>query len=149
MRTKATEQPRKYQRGIPRVITSMKGVKSLTRQDHAEQVNINHIYARTQRGELIMGSGREPQYGDFSNVLTYDQSLNQINQAKMEFMELPASVRKEYDNDPQKWYDSTLQEASDRLEADKKAVELAKQEQAENEAVEAAETLLRKKGKLD
>ena len=119
--------------------------ESMTRQDQADEVNINHIYDKTQRGEIVLASGVMPTFGDFSQDITYDVALDKIIEAEDAFRSLPAAERKKYGNDPRNYYESVMsdvekkakakaqaqadKEASEKLEADKsKARELLKDE---------------------
>ena len=45
---------------------------------------------------------RNPMYGDFSNATDYTTVRYALDEANRMFMELPAKVRKRFDNDPQK-----------------------------------------------
>lgn len=74
---------------------------SLTRQECATECNINHIMKKFERNAVIEHiNNRPPMYGDFSQVNTYQEALNKINEAEMLFSELPAEVRKRFSNDP-------------------------------------------------
>jgi uncharacterized membrane protein len=106
--------------------------ESLTRQDQADLVNINKIYAKTQRGEIVLASAYNPEYGDFSNVGTYEEVLNKINAAEEQFFSLPAAERRKYNDDPRFYYDEIVRETVEK--ADKQAAEAAKKAKAEAEA---------------
>ena len=103
---------------------------SLTRQDQAEAADINVIYAKTQRGEIVQAATRRPEFGDFSNVVTYDQALTQILDAEQAFFDLPAHVRREYDDDPKVYYEEVMAElegkAKEEFEKKKAAAEKEK-----------------------
>lgn len=74
-------------------------VRSRTKQSFAEQVNINTIIKKVARTGLVpQRSGAF--YGDFSDGLSYQESLAKINAANDAFMELPADLRTKFDNDP-------------------------------------------------
>ena len=103
--------------------------ESLTRQDHAAACNINAIYAKTQRGEIVLSSSVMPEYGEFNQLDGYDVALEKIMEAEDSFMQLPATVRKLYNNDPKEYYDKMLEQAQGKFDADvaEKEAQLAKQ----------------------
>ncbi len=75
--------------------------KSLTQQQFGNESNINKIMERYQRDGVIDHlNNYNGNYGDFSNVNSYQESLHQIAEAEQMFMQLPSQVRKEFDNDP-------------------------------------------------
>lgn len=143
MRTEINE-VRHYMMALEPLQTVPEG-ESMTRQDQAETANINTIYLKTQRGEIVLASDRMPQFGDFSSELRYDEVLEKIMEAEEAFQSLPAEERKKYGNDPRNYYDSVMDDAekkaaekaeaeankkaSEKLEADKvKARDLLKDE---------------------
>lgn len=90
---------------------------SLTRQEFVKDADLNNIMARYASGLLPPSQGsRPPLFGDFSNIPDYQTSLNQVIDAQERFAELPAKVRKRFDNDPAKLLDF-LQDAANRSEA--------------------------------
>lgn len=116
--------------------------ESLTRQDQAHQVNINTIYAKTQKGELVRMAHNMPEYGDFTNVDTYDKVLEQINQANEAFYNLPAEVRREYHDDPVVYYEKITSEAVAKLDADRAEKKKAKAADAAKKELEKARKLV-------
>lgn len=75
---------------------------SLTQQQFKEDVDINVLLERFKvTGQMPQGV-RLPTYGDFSAVTDFRSAQDAILKAKNAFMELPASVRAKFDNDPQK-----------------------------------------------
>lgn len=105
------ESARTYMDALCPIKTDIIG-DSMTRQDQAEMVNINNIYAKTQRGEIVLGSTTKPTFGDFSDNGTYDVMLETIMAAEDAFMELPASERKKYNHDPAVYYEKTMEDAT-------------------------------------
>lgn len=75
---------------------------SLTRQEFAEECDVNSIMARYERtGALPANHIGEPFYADFTQIPDdLMQSLRMFSEAEKAFMMLPASVRREFDNDP-------------------------------------------------
>jgi len=86
-----------------RVKTSFKDSPSLTIQDQKKSTDINEILNRFQKtGLMDHVQQNEPAFAD---VTGYDFQTNQNTVATIQsmFNELPASVRQEFDHDPQKY----------------------------------------------
>lgn len=145
---KGTLNPRSYANGLDRMQTVIVG-ESLTRQDQADLVNINKIYAKTQRGEIVLASDVMPEFGDFSNIDSYDVMLEKINEAEEAFMLLPSSEREKYDHDPAKYYQGKFEEATQELS--KQAAKDKEKEEKEKHAkkVQQAKDLLSKEPNSD
>lgn len=75
---------------------------SMTKQSFAEETDINSIVARFQKGHDISASVRErvAEFGDFSNVPSYQDAMDFIARATGMFMSLDATVRERFVNDP-------------------------------------------------
>lgn len=79
---------------------------SLTRQEFAEECDINEIMARYQVTDMsaLNAPVGPPTYVDFVNMPNNLQdAMEQVFTAEREFMRLPANVRREFDNDPVKF----------------------------------------------
>lgn len=76
--------------------------KSLTVQSMSEDADINVLMHRFGVTGKMPESVRLPEYGDYSEVTDYRSALDAIREAERDFMRLPAKVRAEFDNDPQK-----------------------------------------------
>lgn len=105
----------KRENGSLRVQTVIEG-ESMTEQHHREMVDINKICQRARRGVMPAYAPVPPNYGDFSSGMDYQELINRTLDAKADFMQLPAYVRKRFDNDPGKLIDfmadgENLQEA--------------------------------------
>jgi phage internal scaffolding protein len=74
--------------------------ETMTQQHFKDECDINNIIERfTKTGTLPqIISGFE--YADVSDVPSYQEALDFLNDAQERFMELPAKIRKEFDNDP-------------------------------------------------
>jgi len=86
-----------------RVKTSFKNSPSLTIQDQKKSTDINEILNRFQKtGLMDHVQQNEPAFAD---VTGYDFQTNQNTVATIQsmFNELPASVRQQFDHDPQKY----------------------------------------------
>lgn len=79
---------------------------SMTKQCFKEETNINNIMSRYEKTGLIEHiNNKQPRYGDFSGDTTYQESLNLVIKAHDLFDGLPAKLRKQFDNDPQKFFE--------------------------------------------
>jgi len=84
-----------------RLPVSFEGVHSLTKQASAGECDINMIMARYQKSAVIEHfNHHQGQYGDFAGVQDYQSCLDQVHAANDMFAELPAAVRKKFENDP-------------------------------------------------
>ncbi|AXL14689.1 internal scaffolding protein [Microviridae sp.] len=79
---------------------------SKAKQAFKDECNINNIMNKYQETGLIdhMNSFKAQQ-GDFSEVLDYQSVMNQVIDARESFLDLPSTIRKEFDNDPTKFLD--------------------------------------------
>lgn len=85
-------------------VTSDPSGKSRTKQAFREETDINHILRKAEKGLLLEHVNQhQGQYGDFIDALDYHTALNRISEAKTAFMTIPADVRANFDNDPQKF----------------------------------------------
>ncbi|WNK14961.1 MAG: internal scaffolding protein [Microvirus sp.] len=77
---------------------------SLTQQHFAAECDINNIVARyAETGYLsdpLLGSERQPQFGDFSTMGDYLESQSIIAEANQYFDALPSSIRNRFQNNP-------------------------------------------------
>lgn len=73
---------------------------SRTRQDQKEESDINTIVKNFGLSGVMPVTVRPPSYGDFDAVDDYQTALAVVAQAQEAFMQLPADVRKRFDNDP-------------------------------------------------
>lgn len=72
---------------------------SLTRQDDAEDADINVIVGRFLKTGLLPEGVSVPQYGDFLEVSDYKSSLDLVRKAEQAFASYPADIRSKYAND--------------------------------------------------
>jgi phage internal scaffolding protein len=73
-----------------------------THQSFKDECDINGIVKKAQSTGVLPSLIKEnPQYGDFSDPLDYQQSLNVIIRANEQFDALPSHVRARFANDPQ------------------------------------------------
>lgn len=78
---------------------------SLTRQEYADECDINKLMAQYEKTGLLPGNMNlnPPRYLDVSDVPDLPTALNMLNEATSAFMSLPATVRRDFDNDPVKF----------------------------------------------
>ena len=72
---------------------------SLTRQDDADQADINFIVNQFLKTGELPQDVRVPQYGDFSDATDYKTSLDLVRRAEQAFGEFPADVRARFNHD--------------------------------------------------
>lgn len=77
--------------------------ESLTKQAFKDQVNVNRIIAKYQKGQMVTHlNSKEPFYGDVSEIASYQKSLDIVMQAQELFMGMSSQVREKFQNDPAK-----------------------------------------------
>lgn len=79
------------------------GDPSLAQQQFKDEVDINVLLERFKVTGRMPESIQLPSYGDFTQVSDYRSALQAVTQARDSFMELPASVRAEFGNSPQRF----------------------------------------------
>lgn len=89
-----------------------------TVQSEKTNCDINAILDRFMKTGVLSGSRLPPQFGDFSEVVSYQEALNRVAEAREAFMSLSPRVRSEFDNDPQKLMDF-LADEDNRAKAEK------------------------------
>lgn len=73
----------------------------ITKQDGKAAADINNILANFKRtGDISSLTSKEPQYGDFSEAIEYDQALHLVRQTQAAFATWPAELRDAAGNDP-------------------------------------------------
>lgn len=86
-----------------KVTLDQSGQLSKTKQSFKDQVNINKIVEKYNKtGQFPNLIKQNPKYGDFSNPMDYQESLNKVLLANEQFNALSAKVRDRFDNDPVK-----------------------------------------------
>lgn len=84
---------------VRRRVTQPSGGRSLTKQADAGDADINVIVRRARQAGMLPPGRGTPRYGDFTGVQSFQAALDQVMQARAEFMELPARVRQACGND--------------------------------------------------
>ena len=79
---------------------------SMARQEFAEECDINTIMARYEKTGAISHVNRViPVYMDLTQVPDLRGAMDAMREASIAFNLFPAKVRREFDNDPQKFVD--------------------------------------------
>lgn len=93
-----------YTRYNPAVSPSVEfNEPSMTEQHFKDECDINNIVKSYQATGVLPQGNREPLFGDFAEFPTDLQASQQyFDDAAARFMELPATLRREFDNDPVK-----------------------------------------------
>lgn len=93
--------PTKVGNLIRRRVRHGNSLPSKTKQAFKDECDINNIVKKLDQGiplnDLIK---QNPQYGDFSDVPTYQESLNRVIFANEQFAALPSAVRDRFHNEP-------------------------------------------------
>lgn len=75
--------------------------KSLAKQSEKDSSDVNNILKRYEKTGVLPDLIREDgHYGDYSDVLTYQESLAVVSHAQEQFAALDAHVRLRFNNDP-------------------------------------------------
>jgi len=99
---------------------------SRTKQSFAEEADINTLVMRFGLTGKLPENVRVPEYGDFVDVGSYQESLNFVIAAEESFMKMPAHVRSRFHNDPGAFLDFVHNDAN-RAEAEKLGIVVDKQ----------------------
>lgn len=75
---------------------------SFTQQHHKKDCDVNNIIKKYDKTGLITHVNHmKAQFGDFSEVMDYQEAQNVLIGVQEHFMQLPSYVRKQFDNDPE------------------------------------------------
>lgn len=81
-------------------VTPIEG-ESRTKRSFRDASDINNIVAKYRAtGQLPELARRDPKYGDFSSIPSFQEAFDMVTHAQTVFAALPAEVRRECDNDP-------------------------------------------------
>lgn len=92
------------------------GDKGMTKQSMKQECDINFILARFQKTGMI--EHRKQYEGDYSEfgAIDFHTAMNIVAEANSMFESVPSTIRKRFDNDPQKFLDF-VQDEKNRNEA--------------------------------
>lgn len=83
-----------------RVFTPVGG-PSLAKQNHRKECDVNRIMRKFQeQGIADHINARSPRYEDVSGAVDLQEAVQMVQDAQESFDELPAEVRRKFDNDP-------------------------------------------------
>lgn len=85
---------------------------SRTKQEFAEECDINTIIRRFGVTGHLPITTVQPLEGDFTNIDDYQSALNTVMAADENFMRLPSSVREKFNNSSQQFVDFCLNPAN-------------------------------------
>lgn len=73
--------------------------ESLTQQSHAAAADVRNIIKQYDRTGLIANVNKGiAQYGDYSEINEYAESLNMVREANETFAQLPSHIREQFNN---------------------------------------------------
>jgi len=79
---------------------------SRTEQHHKESVSVQNILKQYDKTGIVNHVARaKAEYGDFTEVNEYQESLNRIIHANNAFEALPSGVRKKFNNDAGEFFE--------------------------------------------
>lgn len=91
-------------RANPAIYCDCSDLPSLTRQEFADDCDINTLMAKYEKtGVINHFNNGVPQYLDIVGLPDLQMSHMLLQEASEAFMRLPAVVRREFDNDPMKF----------------------------------------------
>lgn len=99
-------------------------------QNQKEEADINTIVKRFGLTGQLPTNKRTPQYGDFTGINDYQTALNAVIQADLAFSELPAHIRKRFNNNPEEFVEFCVNDEN-REEAEKLGLVPKKEAQTE------------------
>jgi len=105
------------------------------KQSFKEECDINNILKKYEKTGVLPDMIRNnPQYGDFSNVGTYQDAFMVVQKAHEQFNALDARVRDRFQNDPAQFLEFTS-DARNLPEMEKLGMAIPKSPKAVEEAV--------------
>lgn len=76
--------------------------ESRTKQSFKQECDVNNLLKRYNKtGQLPQYIKENPTYGDFSDVTDYQEALNTVSKAMLQFEMLPSHVRARFSNSPE------------------------------------------------
>lgn len=107
-----------------------------TKQSFAEEADINNIMKKYKDHGILPDLIRQdPHYGDFSEVATYQESLNIVILAQEQFNGLSAELRGRFNNDPAKFLEFANDPANAQEMVDRGLATVREQPPQKEEAV--------------
>lgn len=110
-----------------------------TKQSMKDECDINRIVSQFERTGIVTHLAKgQPAYLDISEVADYRTAIEQVRAASDFFMQLPAAVRKEFNNDPAELIDAMADPSEHGRLEELGLLEVAAAEAAEPEAAPVA-----------
>lgn len=120
--------------------------QDMTKQSFKDECDINLIMKKFQRTGIITHYAKHgPQYGDIP-AIEYQEALNTIIAAENAFAELPAAIRKKFNNNPEEFLEF-IQDDSNLDEARKLGLASASPVQTTDQQVTQSEHAAASKGR--
>lgn len=83
-----------------RVVVDCSGDEVLVEQHHKNDCDINNIIRKYDTQGIILHVNKAvAQYGDFTEINEYQESLNTVIKAEEAFTQIPSDIRKKFGND--------------------------------------------------
>lgn len=92
-----------HDRAVSALYATVNQDENITQQADAKDCDINVIMSRYMNTGQLPQLTEEGRYGDFSQVTDFRTALEAVRAAEALFAEVPAKIRKEFDNDPAKF----------------------------------------------
>lgn len=89
--------------GIRRRVQLFCEKESKTQQNFKEDTDVKNILEKYTRTGELPKFYKEPLYGDYSNVVDFQEAQNIIIKAKEQFEGLPSKIREKFSNSPEKF----------------------------------------------
>lgn len=87
--------------------------ESLTEQQFAEESQILHKIRKYDSQGFFDSVNRNPgQYNDFTQVRDLADAIDQIEQARDAFQDIPSDIRKKFNNSPSEFFDFASKESN-------------------------------------
>lgn len=97
----------------PRVQIDFSNDPGVTQQHFKDEANINNIMIKYGARRVLEHYGQfKGNYGDFTDVQDYQESMNQVIAAQDMFATLPAKLRNRFKNDPSEFLAYVADEAN-------------------------------------
>ena len=105
MPKKATRTARVYNEGHTRQVRTIEG-PSMTRQSETKACDVNEIVKRFDRtGVITHLQSAQGVYADVSDIGSYSEAIQTVQDAQKAFYALPSGLRAHFDNDPAAYVD--------------------------------------------
>ena len=87
----------------PRDRVAITCVNGRTKQEFKDECDLNVLMKKYEKTGVLPPARGQPRYVDAFDLPSYQEALTVLSEADRAFMALPARVRGEFDNDPEKF----------------------------------------------